>query len=358
MIDIDEIIEQAVRKDATDIHLVLESKPIYRIGNALVKMEGGTALKYEDMNEICNYFSKRNDVLNKNENKTMDTIYEFNGINLGINLSFANKKPVYTMKILKNELPQYEELSLPDELRAMTYQTQGLILIAGNKKSGKTTTLNALVRHINETQNKKIITLEKRIEYTHMPRNSLIIQKEVGNNRDFSTYSEGISNALREDCDILVVEDIRNRETMEQVLQLVEEGHLVIAGINTKTCTDAIKKIINFYDVKNQNQIKYSLSELLKIIISQKLLLGTNGKLELLSEMLIVNNKLREIIKNLKTDVIEIEKYQKDEGTSLIDSLAKLYLENKITLKQAKSFIGEKEFDILNNTIMKMRVKN
>lgn len=323
MIDINKIIAQAVKKDASDIHLMVESKPMYRIGNALVKMEGANPLKNEDMDEIYKNFTKEN------------SVYQFDGVDVNINMSYSNKNPVYTMKLLKKHLPEYDELGLPDSLRKMTHQTQGLILIVGNKNSGKTTTLNALVRHINETQNKKIITIEKIIEYTHIPRNSMIVQKQV--DIDCQTYFNGIKNALKEDCDVLVVEDIRNRETMEAVLEFVEEGHLVIAGVNAKSCKQAIEKIMNFYNESDQSQIKYGLSNLLKFVISQKLLLGLNGKLELVLETMVVENPR--------------------ENTSLMDSLAKLYVENKITLRQAKSQIDEKDIDKLNETIMKMRIK-
>lgn len=323
MIDINKIIAQAIKKNASDIHLIVESKPIYRIGNALVKMEGVNPLKNEDMDMIYKNFTNGN------------TVYQFEGVDVDINMSYSNKNPVYTMKILKKHLPEYEELRLPDSLRKMTHQSQGLILVVGNKKSGKTTTLNALVRHINETQNKKIITIEKTIEYTHIPRNSMIVQKQV--DIDCQTYFNGIKNALKEDCDVLVVEDIRNRETMEAVLEFVEEGHLVIAGVNAKSCKQAIDKITNFYNESDQSQIKYGLSNLLKFVISQKLLLGLNGKLELVLETMVVENPR--------------------ENASLMDSLAKLYVENKITLRQAKSQIDEKDIDKLNETIMKMRIK-
>lgn len=323
MVDINKIIEQAIKKDASDIHLMASSKPMYRIGNSLVKMEGATALKNEDMNDIYNYFTKKN------------IAYEFDGINVDVNLSYANRIPVYTMKILKNKLSEYEELGLPDILRKMTYQIQGLILVVGNKKSGKTTTLNALVRHINETQNKKIVTLEKSIEYRHTLRNSIIVQKQAG--VDFETYSQGVKNALKENCDVLVVEDIRNRETMEAALEFIEEGNLVIAGINAKSCEQAIEKIENFYNLNDQAQIKYALSKLLKLVISQKLLLGTKENLELIAEVVVPNDSKQNI--------------------SLISSLANLYVENKITLKQAKAQLEEKDIDTLNKTIMKMRIK-
>lgn len=323
MLDLNQIIMQAVEKNASDIHLMAESKPIYRISSSLVKMEGSETLNKQDMNEIYNYFTKGN------------TAYEYDGINVNVNLSLANKVPVCTMKILKNKLPEYEELNLPDILRKMAHKEQGLILVVGNKKSGKTSTMNALVRHINETQNKKIITLEKIIEYKQISRNSIIVQKQVG--VDFENYSQGIKKATKEDCDVLVIEDIRNRETMEAVLEFVEEGHLVIAGINAQSCNEAIEKVTNFYNISEQSQIKYALSKMLKVVVSQKLLLGIKGKLELLVEVMVTDNS--------------------KQNTSLIDSLARLYVENKITLKQAKSQLEEKDIDSLNNTIMKIRIK-
>ena len=124
---------------------------------------------------------------------------------------------------------------------------------------------------------------------------------------------------------------------MEAVLEFVEEGRLVIAGINANSCTCAIEKVENFYNLNEQSQIKYAMSTLLKLVISQKLILGTKGRLELISEVVVPSDYKRNI--------------------SLIDTIAKLYVENKITLKQAKSQIEEKDSDILNNTIMKLRIR-
>ena len=327
MIDIHKIIEQAVKKNATEIHIISESKPVFRIGSSLVKMEGSTILKIDDINEIKKKLFYKV--------KSINTDYEYNDIRLSVNVSYSNNAPVLTMKILKKELPEYEELELPEILRKMTHQTQGVIFVAGNRKSGKTTTLNALVRHINETQNKKIITIEKLIEYKHRPRNSVVVQKQVG--EDCSTYKDGVENALKEDCDVLVVEDIRTRDTMNAVLEFVESGRLVIAGINATSCVNVKEKIINFYDIKEQTHIKYLLSTLLKLVISQKLLVGTKGKLELISEVSCVGDEKQNV--------------------SLINSVANLYVKNKITLKQAKTELQEKDIDSLNKTIMKMRIK-
>ena len=265
MVNMDKVIEQAITKDASDIHLMSGLKPMYRIARSLVEMEGASVLKDEDMYEIYDYIIRGN--VDKDHvfttTRKLDTSYEFQGIRLRVNLSYANEIPVCTMRLIKNELPKYEDLGVPDIVRRMTYQPQGLMLVTGKTNSGKSTTLNALVNHINETQNKKILSLESPIEYKHTSKNSIIVQKEVGKGRDCLTYHDGVKNALREDCDILVIGEIRDKVTMEAAIEMAESGHLVIGTLHTKSCAETIDRMINFYDVRDQAQIKYLLSALL-----------------------------------------------------------------------------------------------
>ena len=292
MVNMDKVIEQAIEKDASDIHLVSGLKPMYRIARALVEMESGTVLKAEDMYEIYDYIIKGN--VDKDHvfttTKKLDTSYEYKGVRLRVNLSYSDEVPVCTMRIIKNELPKYEDLGVPDIVRRMTYQSQGLILVTGKTNSGKSTTLNALVNHINETQNRKILSLESPVEFKHTSKNSIIVQKEVGEGRDCLTYHDGVKNALREDCDILIIGEIRDKVTMEAAIEMAESGHLVIGTLHTKSCAETIDRMINFYDVRDQAQIKYLLSALLKLVISQRLLVGTSGKLELVPEVMVVDN--------------------------------------------------------------------
>ena len=145
-----------------------------------------------------------------------------------------------------------KHLGVPDIVRRMTYQPQGLILVTGKTNSGKTTTLNALINDINEKQNKKILTLENPVEYKHHSKKSLIVQKEIGRGRDSLTFSDGVKNSLREDCDILVIGEIRDKVTMEAAIEMAESGHLVIGTLHTKSCAETIDRMINFYEVRDQ----------------------------------------------------------------------------------------------------------
>ncbi len=363
MINMDDIIAQAIEKGASDIHLLSGLKPILRINRALVDAENSTVLKDDDMYEMYDYIVKGN--VDKdtvfNTTRKLDTSYEYNGIRLRVNLSYANEVPVCTMRIIKNELPRYEDLGVPDVVRRMTYQPQGLILVTGKTNSGKSTTLSALVNHINETQNKKILSLESPIEFKHTSKNSMIVQKEVGAGRDCLTYHDGVKNALREDCDILIIGEIRDKVTMEAAIEMAESGHLVIGTLHTKSCAETIDRMINFYEVRDQVQIKYLLSALLKLVISQRLLVGTSGKLELVPEVMVVDNVVAGIIRKEKISVSEIEdaiqSSQEKGSVSLINSIAKLFVEDKITLEQAKMQVEEKNIETLNRTIMQMRIK-
>ena len=269
--------------------------------------------------------------------------------------------PVVTTRLIRDKLPAYEDLGVPDIVRRMTSQPQGLILVTGKTNSGKSTTLNALINYINENENKKILTLESPVEYKHKSKKSIIIQKEVGVGGDVPTYSLGTKNSLREDCDILVIGEIRDRETMDAAIETAESGHLVIGTLHTKSCAETIDRMINFYEVRDQTTIKYMIASLLKLVISQRLLKNKMGTLSLVPEVMVVDNIIAGIIRKDKLSVAEIEdaiQSAADNGNiGLINSLAELFVNDVITLDQAKAQIEEKNIEILNRTIMQLRIK-
>ena len=363
MINMDKILDTAIRKDASDIHLIHGNKPILRIARELTPMEEVEELTPEDMSEAYDYLVRGN--LEKDavfhETRKLDTSYEHAGIRFRVNISNSFDIPVCTLRLIKNELPTFEELGVPDIVRRETQQTQGLILVTGKTNSGKTTTLNALINDINETQNRKILTLENPVEFRHTSKKSLIIQKEVGQGQDTLTFSDGVKNSLREDCDILVIGEIRDKVTMEAAIEMAESGHLVIGTLHTKSCAETIDRMINFYEVRDQASIKYLLSALLKLVISQRLLKGRDGKLILIPEVMVVDNIVAGIIRKEKISVSEIEdaiQSNLDKGSiGLINSLAEAFVKDEITLEQAKSQLEEKNIETLNRTIMQLKIK-
>jgi len=363
MVQIEDLIDIAIEKDASDIHLVYGNKPLIRIIRKLEEIENYEPLTQEDMYDIYDSIIKGNldkDTLFK-ETKKLDTSYEYKDVRLRINISLSNSIPTFTLRLIKKDLPKYSELGVPDIVRRMIYQTQGLILVTGKTNSGKTTTLNALVNEINEFQNKKILSLENPIEYKHESKQSIIIQKEIGVGGDSINFSEGVKNSLREDCDVVVIGEIRDRETMDAAIETAESGHLVIGTLHTKSCAETIDRMINFYDISDQTTVKHLLSSLLKLVVSQRLLPGRDGKLVLVPEVMVVDNVVSGIIRKEKLSVSEIEDAMQTNSENgsigLINSIANLFVEDKITLEQAKAQIEEKNIEILNRTIMQLRIK-
>ena len=361
--NIEKILELAIKKDASDIHLICGNRPMLRIARDLEEIERARKLTEEDMAEIYDYLVKgsvdRDEIYHNT--KKLDLAFEYKNIRLRVNVSSSDDVPTFTLKIIKNELPPYETLGIPDVVRRMTYQPQGLILVTGKTNSGKSTTLNSMIDYINENQNKKILTLENPVEYKHTSKKSLIVQKEVGKGGDVLTFSDGVKNALREDCDILVIGEIRDRATMEAAIEMVESGHLVIGTLHTKSCAETINRMINFYEVRDQASIKYLLSALLKLVVSQRLLKGTDGNLVLVPEVMVVDNIVAGLIRKDKLSVSELEdaiQSSIEKGSiGLINSLAELFVKDKITLEQAKSQVDERNQEILTRTIMQLKIK-
>ena len=363
MIDIERVLNEAIRKDASDVHLIAGIQPSLRIRRDLIPVEGSEVLTEEDMFEIYDYFVRGN--IDKDEvykkTKKLDSSFEFGDIRLRVNISMADEIPVVVLRLIKNELPKYEDLGVPDIVRRMMSQPQGLILVTGKTNSGKTTTLNALINEINENQNKKILTLESPVEYKHTCKKSIIIQKEVGVGRDCLNYSDGVKNSLREDCDILIIGEIRDKETMEAAIETAEAGHLVIGTLHTKSCAETIDRMINFYDIRDHQTVKYLIASLLKLVVSQRLLKGRGDSLVLVPEVMVVDNIVAGMIRKEKFSVSEIEaaiQSSADKGSiGLVNSLAELFVDDKITLEQAKAQIEEKNIEVLNRTIMQLKIK-
>lgn len=361
MVDIDSLLREGIRRGASDIHLVNQMKPIFRINRELVESKEASEIDENDLMDIFGVFSKYNDGVRNAfiRDRKIDLNYELDDVRFRINVSFSNQVYVYTIRIIKSELPKFKDLGLPDIVRRLALLPQGLILITGKSNSGKTTTLNALVNEINKSENKKILMLEDPIEYAHKSIKSLIIQKEVGEGRDCESFGAGTINSLREDCDILVVGEVRDRLTMDAMLEMAEAGYLVIGTMHTRSCAETIDRIVNFYDLSDQRTIKYMMASVLKAVVAQRLLKGKNDNLVMSPEIMIVDDIIRGYIRKEKLSKSELEDAiltsQSKGSLSLIFSLANLVVTDKITLDTAKSQIEDKYFEHLENTIFRMR---
>ena len=199
MIDINEVFSNGIMRGASDIHLKSGVPPIFRVNGKLISMDNANALSREDAFSIIDFFAKDNEKLKEafESDRRLDINYEISDTRLRVNVSLSDGVPILTARIVRKSLPSFSSLGLPEIVMRNALLPQGLILVTGKSNSGKSTTLNAIVNEINQTENKKILMLENPIEYMHTSKNSLIIQKEVGLGKDCNSFSDGAINALR-----------------------------------------------------------------------------------------------------------------------------------------------------------------
>lgn len=356
MIDIDNILRIAIDREASDVHLVRRLKPIIRVNRELIRLEEHDVLTDEDIYEIYEHFVNNSELDETfKKDKRLDINYEVYDMRLRVNVSMSNGYPIFTIRIIKKELPVFKNLNIPDIIRKIALSPQGMLLVTGKSNTGKSTTLNALVNEINHTTNKKILMLENPIEYMHVPDKSLIVQKEIGKGRDCPTFGIGATNALREDCDILVLGEIRDRETMDAAIEMVESGHLVIGTMHTRSCAETIDRIISFYDPSEQMTIKYMISSVLKAVISQRLLNGKKDELVMIPEIMIVDEVVSYFLRKEKFNKNDLEdaiQTRLSKGSlSLTNALAYAVIKEKITMETAMLQIDDDDKERLLRTI-------
>lgn len=348
-----QIIEYAQKTEATDIHLLEGRNPVYRIGRKLVLCDEIEPLNRFDLESLLEYIVGENMNLVEifEKKKRLDLPYEYGNTRLRINASLSNNVPTFSIRTIKNKDIASEKFNIEDVINVIKKFNSGLILITGKVNSGKTTTLNAYIDYINKNENKKIVMLEEPIEYTHVSNKAHIVQKEVGPAGDVPTYYDGVINLLREDTDISIVGEVRDKKTMQAVLDLAEAGGLVIVTLHTRSCAETIDRIIGLYEASEQKEIKFILSSMLKAVISQKLILNKNEETIMVPEIMINNPTIAALIRQTNFSVSEIRdslQTKCDEGsTSFEKSFVKLFKENKITMENIKKSTECEEYDLI-----------
>lgn len=353
-----EIVRNAIEQGATDIHLLQDSVPLYRIRKQLVRNESiGVMTRYELERLLETLVGDSLALVERFEStKKLDLPFDVDeNVRLRINASLASGVPVFSIRIIKRNILDIEKLRLNSIIEQIKKHKTGLILITGKVNTGKTTTLNAVVQEINKIYNKKIVTLEDPIEYIHKSNKSMIVQKEVSKEADVPSYYDGVINLLREDSDIAIIGEIRDRKTMDAVLDLAESGGLVIGTLHTRSCGETVERIISMYEPNEQRAIKNTLSSVLKLVVSQLLVNGKGDNLVLVPEIMTVNSKIAALIRQEKFGISEIQDaihHTSDENClSFERAFTKLYNDNIIDLKAIEQNVDRNTFSLINKLI-------
>ncbi len=336
---INDLLKIAVERKASDLHLKVGAFPVIRIDGTLVPLADMRRLMQEDT--IAMAFSIMSARQKEKFKNTFEIDIAYNVPNLGrfrCNIFQQRGTVGLVLRVIPARILSIKDLLLPPILEKICQEQRGLVLCTGTTGSGKSTTLAAMIDHINATRNEHVMTVEDPIEFLHRDKKSLVNQREV--DVDTKGFSVALRSALRQDPDVILVGEMRDYETIETALTAAETGHLVFSTLHTLDATETINRIIAVFPPHQQKQIRLQLGAVLKAVISLRLMPRADGLGRVpAAEVLIRTNYVRECIENK-----EKTKYIKDaiqQGTSQYgmqtfdQSLYSLYKSGLITLEEA-----------------------
>ncbi len=295
-ISIDDILKGAIRIGASDVHLRVNSSPVFRVDGKLIFVKEAPKISQEDIENIA--FSMMNERQRERFEKSneMDLAYSVPGLSrFRINVFHQRGTLAMALRAIPYKIKDFFELNLPPVLEKVAGEERGLVVVTGTTGSGKSTTLAAIVGYINATRSRHILTIEDPLEYMHTDIKSYVNQREVG--IDTLSFSNALRASLREDPDVILVGEMRDLETMEIAIAASETGHLVLTTLHTLDAQETINRILAVFPPNQQNQIRYQLSQVLKSIISQRLVpkLDGTGRVPAV-EVLIATARIKECI--------------------------------------------------------------
>ena len=344
------LLKLVVEKDGSDLYLSAGVQPSMKVQGKLLKI-GKQALSGEDIKKIGAQ------IMNAEQAKSFEIKPEMNlaidEADIGrfrVNIFRQRNDMAMVIRSIKTELPDYKKLGLPEKLTELVMVKRGLIIFVGGTGSGKSTSLAALIDFRNKTHAGHIITIEDPIEFVHPHKMSIVNQREVGVDTD--SYEDALENTLRQAPDVILIGEIRNRETMEHALAFAETGHLCLSTLHANNADQALDRIINFFPEDRHKQLFMDLSLNMQAIISQRLIPTVEGGRAAAIEILTSSPRMKDLIKAGKVDEIkEAMDASEAYGMQTFDlALFKLYEEGRISEEAAL-----KNADSPNNLRLKIK---
>lgn len=336
---IESLLEECVRRNASDLHLQYGIPPILRVDGDLVPIPGMPALNEAALKEMIfatldegqqNIFLK---------DKEFDYSFTFGDVaRFRVNIFHERGKMAAAFRLIPNKIQSLSELGLPSIVETFADFPRGLVLVTGPTGSGKSTTLAAIIDKINREKSRHIITIEDPIEFTHKSQRSIIVQREV--HYDTFSFSAALRSALREDPDVVLIGEMRDLETIQSAITIAETGHLVFATLHTNSAAQSIDRMIDVFPSHQQPQVRTQLSNMLMAICAQRLVPAINGGRIAAAEIMIANPAIRALIRDGKTFQLDTAiQTGADQGMQTMDrTLAKLVREGTITYDNAREF--------------------
>ncbi len=325
----------AVDKNASDIYFTVNSPAMLKIEGEMFKA-GEALMTNELIRELAMSMMTPEQIRHFDDNLEIDLATDAGGMGrFRINVFTQRNTTAMVLRYIRNEIPTIDGLNLPDVLKDLIMLKRGMILMVGATGSGKSTTLAAMVGHRNDNAAGHILTIEDPIEFVHPNKRSIINQREVGT--DTISYERALKSSLREAPDVILIGEVRVRETMDAVVQLANTGHLAISTLHANNAYQAMQRIINLYPDDLRDQLYMDLSMSLRAIVSQRLVRRKDGRRTAAVEVLINTPYIADLIMNRRIDdVKEAMASSSDKGMLTFDnSLFRLYNEGLVEMDEA-----------------------
>jgi twitching motility protein PilT len=308
--ELNPLLRRAVELGASDIHLKVGIPPILRRDGALGPLEECAIVTDRDLEAVVEVIGKRSPERLEAFKQTgdLDIAYEDEDLpRFRVNAFRQRGHVSIALRVIPKNVPNFEALHMPQGVRRLADEHRGLVLVTGATGSGKTTTLAAMIDHINRSRQQHIVTIEDPIEILHSDRSCIVNQREVG--LDTTDFGQALRRALRQDPDVILIGELRDAETAQTALQAAESGHLVLSTMHTVDAAETIGRMVEFFPEGKQQMIRSIMAGVLRGIVSQRLLPRISGGRIAAVEVMVTNSRIADLIRDNQpesiTDAIE-----------------------------------------------------
>lgn len=299
MMDIDELLKLMVERNASDLHLTVPNSPVLRVDGSLVALSDIPPLEPTDMTKILKQVTTTKQRTAFKKEKELDFAYCIEGLaRFRVNAMYQRGSISLAFRRVLVEVPSIDALELPAILKQIILRPRGLVLVTGPANTGKSTTLAAMIKHLNDNATKNVITIEDPIEYLFHNNKCIIRQRDLGD--DTLSFHTALVHALRHDPDVIIIGEMRDLDTISTAMTAAETGHLVLGTLHTVDAAQSIDRVIDMYPYGQQQQVRLQLSQVIEAVVSQTLLPRIGGGRVAAVEIMLANNVIRRLIRDHK----------------------------------------------------------
>ncbi len=338
-ITLSQLVNLCMEKEASDVHFREGGRLALRVGGKIIFIENVDVLSKEDTEAMIN------ELITTEEEREIDFSYTHtNGVNFRVNIFYQRGKLAGVMRMISKHVPSLEELGVPESMKNFLDLREGLVLVCGGAGSGKSTTMQSMMKHVNDNMVKHVLTIENPIEHFFEDNKSMFTQREVG--KDTKDMQSALKSAVREDANIVVVSEIHNYETLDHIIDLVETGHLVVSSMLTRNVTQTLERMINFYPENLRKEAQERLAANLVAVMAQDLVQRQDqAGLIGVFELMIKNQSIEQIIR--RGNLVQLRtaiQAGAQEGMITMDGYAyQLAEQGVINQNQVNEFIQKEE---------------